>query len=1471
MNINQRFVSILSTVSMMLIMSTNQAYTCSTPTVSFPYDGGYVNFGQTYDSTPDITWNPNGCSRFDIVLESVNGSYYDSGTVTTYSNVFTPSNNNTAPTTPRGHYKWKVRGWYNNQYTSWSKWYHFYNGIDKSTWYTGNYGSCDADCGSGYQYRTVYCEDNGTQIADEYCDGSKPSTSQSCTGYDCYYWYTGSYGSCDEDCGWGDKYRTVYCKRESNNSQVSDSYCSGSKPSTSKSCYEDDGCNDPPSVSITRCPSSTLTVSSYEFRWSGSDPDGDGDIDRYYYDLDDSTPDTSTSSTSKTISNLSEGSHVFYVKAKDNNNTYSSVKSCSFTVNFGYHWVEVGNWGACTGAPNNCGQGTQTQFVDCRDINGNSSPGNCSEADKPADTRTCNIDSGCVGPVATITSISPANPTEGETVSFDGSGNDSDGGDIQAYSWRSSLDGQLSNQASFSTSALSIGSHTIYFKVKDDEGEWSSEVSQEITINPELTYNDFFDEAGETFSVPSNLLRAIAQVESRWCDDSATYDGPGYNITQLEVDGDKLHTYLDLVVNQYSEYNSRADLINLIKIPGDAGVEASIRVTACKLHHDATNDDDLVYDDEPLEALETWWFVVTAYNGGGKDGLLTTSNYPFRVYNCFLNGITVNGEVRVPQIPITLPPHFEFRKARQDELDNSEISSTDPDLIPSTPPDFIRITHPFHSKKDMGFLHGNDGNLIHAPESEFILSFPLRGCNAYNAPINAVFDYSSPNYNYDEFVISYTGEMGEKRHGFREDGYSQDSGENFVINGNYMAANLGAQYLFYDGHPGIDYKTGYDANLYSTGPGTFNYWGGKYNIGFIDHNNGYRTYYLHTEYYVFSDGDQISAGGILIGISGDKGSEGGPHLHLEIRKQIGNTWVEVDPYGWRANEEYNWTKAINAELWSSNGIGGGPSFGFWVTVFNARQVNLEWDSQGITPDSYHIYRDGTEIASMASFNSYTDIGLEPETGYCYELRAYGEGEEISVADPVCITTGQRVGFLAGTINSGIFGYTVSIKNTEVILSNDSQIYTTVSDEKGGYTFNEILIGEYDLEINSDYFATTRIDSLSICEDTLIESDVNLSTPQIVAELNSVISEKASQYQNLSSTYTVLSSDHRNLSDTHVQLVSGFIALSGTYAQLVSDYQALSQTNAQNILVITEKAGEFNSLSQTYLDLAGEFTDLSDTHVQLVSGFSALSGTYAQLVSDYQALSQTNAQNILVIAEKSNEFAELSETHVQLISDFGVLSETNAILAEENNSLSRIAPINNSLQLALSQIASSYEELSKVKNDPKNTLLVAVILRTEDNLCCEYQELSGIHSRLVGDYANLTNLYAQISSSYSELTAVHLQLASDYSALSLVADQRSETISDLYSQIAEMFTQSDVDQEVSLAILEVEDQRNFDIDMNGKSDALTDGILIIRYLFRITEGSPLFHEAVDYTHFESNGIGITAAQGMIIEKLESMTK
>jgi len=92
---------------------------------------------------------------------------------------------------------------------------------------------------------------------------------------------------------------------------------------------------------------------------------------------------------------------------------------------------------------------------------------------------------GNVLPIAQIDAILPAAATSGSTITFSGHGTDTDG-TIIGYEWRSNIDGVLSSLQSFTSATLSVGTHIIYFKVKDSALEWSNEASSTVVITPKI-------------------------------------------------------------------------------------------------------------------------------------------------------------------------------------------------------------------------------------------------------------------------------------------------------------------------------------------------------------------------------------------------------------------------------------------------------------------------------------------------------------------------------------------------------------------------------------------------------------------------------------------------------------------------------------------------------------------------------------------------------------------------------------------------------------------------------------------------------------------------------------------------------------------------------------------------------------------------------------------------------------------------
>ena len=86
-------------------------------------------------------------------------------------------------------------------------------------------------------------------------------------------------------------------------------------------------------------------------------------------------------------------------------------------------------------------------------------------------------------PVATLDSV-PSKAFLGKPITLSGHGDDQDGS-VVAYRWISSIDGPFGNAATVTVSNLSLGTHTIYFEVQDDNQEWSTQASQTLTIEKE--------------------------------------------------------------------------------------------------------------------------------------------------------------------------------------------------------------------------------------------------------------------------------------------------------------------------------------------------------------------------------------------------------------------------------------------------------------------------------------------------------------------------------------------------------------------------------------------------------------------------------------------------------------------------------------------------------------------------------------------------------------------------------------------------------------------------------------------------------------------------------------------------------------------------------------------------------------------------------------------------------------------------
>ena len=112
-------------------------------------------------------------------------------------------------------------------------------------------------------------------------------------------------------------------------------------------------------------------------------------------------------------------------------------------------------------------------------------------------------------PEAYIDSITPNPSTHGESVSFDGHGQDD--GTILEWEWKSNIAGGLSSSEDFSYSGLSEGTHTISFRVKDDDDKWSEYVQETLIINPPGSQDD--PEDPEDPSNPTENQEPVAFID----------------------------------------------------------------------------------------------------------------------------------------------------------------------------------------------------------------------------------------------------------------------------------------------------------------------------------------------------------------------------------------------------------------------------------------------------------------------------------------------------------------------------------------------------------------------------------------------------------------------------------------------------------------------------------------------------------------------------------------------------------------------------------------------------------------------------------------------------------------------------------------------------------------------------------------------------------------------------------------------
>lgn len=161
-----------------------------------------------------------------------------------------------------------------------------------------------------------------------------------------------------------------------------------------------------------------------------------------------------------------------------------------------------------------------------------------------------------LAPIAIIDTISPNPALDTDLVSFEGHSHDDDS--IQRYVWRSSHDGELHNgsTAEFETDSLSIGEHSIFFRVQDDQGEWSDEVTAVLVITERplahidsITPNPAFDSDEIRFEGHGTDDGTIERFAWRSGSDGEFYNGTDADFTNSALSNGTHDIYLRVLDN----------------------------------------------------------------------------------------------------------------------------------------------------------------------------------------------------------------------------------------------------------------------------------------------------------------------------------------------------------------------------------------------------------------------------------------------------------------------------------------------------------------------------------------------------------------------------------------------------------------------------------------------------------------------------------------------------------------------------------------------------------------------------------------------------------------------------------------------------------------------------------------------------------------------------------------------------------
>ena len=224
---------------------------------------------------------------------------------------------------------------------------------------------------------------------------------------------------------------------------------------------------------------------------------------------------------------------------------------------------------------------------------------------------------GTSGAPPTVSITAPADGSssnDGDSVSFAGTANDPEDGNLSgSLSWSSSRDGAIGSGASFSTSSLSVGSHTITASVTDSDGLSGSD-SISITVigtggGPQTATFD----AG--LGVPSCALIGSS------CDSATLLDSRSASLSPAEPNASNtLDSCTDGTSGSYHDDESNDRIVVSTLDGADFAEGATVRIDATVWAWNTGTEDslDLYYAADANNPSWTFLATLSPSGGGGQ-------------------------------------------------------------------------------------------------------------------------------------------------------------------------------------------------------------------------------------------------------------------------------------------------------------------------------------------------------------------------------------------------------------------------------------------------------------------------------------------------------------------------------------------------------------------------------------------------------------------------------------------------------------------------------------------------------------------------------------------------------------------------------------------------------------------------------------------------------------------------------------